>query len=332
MTPTPFATRQNFRLDFTFPASAWAGFDRLEVWRSRSGSGGPYECLHDNTWSPARLPIGFVGPSSSPGPSAILDGKKLELLVNELIPVEIAFSGADPWTFAQAAAQIGAQGQGLLSSFVSGGTLVVDTIQAGVLATLRCTGGDAAPALHLPTEGLESFAFGRDARIVLVPGREQYGFADPDGSTAYFYKTRFYNTLSQLWSEFSDPFQGRRPRALPAANLMLCYVDLVDQNGNPARNLEVMLHTRYAGVQADSRTVTSGSQRLLTDADGHAEALLVRGVEVGVTVGGTSLARNVKIPTDPAVESLNLLDPANGSDDLFSVQVPNVPHAVRRKL
>lgn len=328
------STRQALQLTLLIASSEWEGsFDRLEVWRSRATADGPYDALHDDSWSPARLPVGFTGAASGSGPSVVLVGKSVSFLVNESVPITVTFTGSDPLNFGQAASQIIAQGQGLLSSFVSGGTLVVETVQAGVIATLRCTGGDAAPILGLPTQECDgSVAFGRDARILLVHGQTLYGFVDPNGSTAFFYKTRFYNAQRQLWGDFSDPFQGRRSSALPAENLVLCYVDLVDQNGNPAHNVEVLLHTRFGGVQANSRTVTSGSQRLLTDADGHAEALLVRGVEVGVALGGTPLARNVKVPTDPAIQSLNLLAPGSGSDDLFEVQVPNLPYAARRTL
>lgn len=331
--PATFATRQYFRLDFFIPPADWEGaFDRFEVWRSRTSSAGPYDRLHDDSWSPARLPVGFVGTPSGPGPSATIVGKKVTFLVNETIPLEVTFTGSDPLTYAQAATQIAAQSQNLLSSFVSNGTLVVDTVQAGVLATLRCTGGDAAPLLGLPTEEPDSLALGRDARIVLVHGQEQYGFIDPDGSSKAFYKTRFYNSFSKLTSEFSLPFQGRAPRALPPANLVRGYIDLVDQNGDPAHNVEMLIASRYDGVQVAGRTVTGSAQRLLTDAEGHAEVLLVRGIEVVVSIGGTSLARNVKVPTDPAVQALNLLAPENGSDDLFSVQVPNLPYAVRRTM
>lgn len=330
--PATFATRQYFRLDFFIPAADWEGaFDRFEVWRARSAAG-PYVRLHDDSWSPARLPVSFVGVPAGPGPSAMLVGKKVTFLVNETIPLEVTFAGADPLTYAQAATQIAAQSLGLLSSFASGGALVVDTQQAGVIATLRCTGGEAAPLLGLPTEEPGSLGLGRDARIALIHGQEQYGFVDPDGSSTFFYKTRFYNSNSKLTSEFSDPFQGRAPKALLPANLVRGYVDLVDQNGDPAHNVEVLIASRFDGLQVEGRTVTGSAQRLLTDAAGHAEALLVRGIEVVVSVGGTALSRNVKVPTDAAVQALNLLAPGSGTDDLFAVQVPNLPYAVRRTM
>lgn len=330
-----FALRQYFPIDLFLPASGWEGaFDRVEVWRSRTSEAGPYAALHGDAWAPAALPLGAPKVASGVGPSAGIVGKKVSFLINETVPVEITFTGTDPLTFAQAASQISTRSQGLLFSYVSGNVLVVTTVQAGLIAALRCTGGDAAPLLGLPTAEPGSLAFGQDARIVLVHGQEQYGLVDPDGSSAFFYKTRFYNTLTKLSSEFSAPFQGRSPRALTPASLVRCYVDLVDQNGAPAANVEVLVGSRFDGaIQLEGRTVTGGSQRLLTDADGRAELLLARGLDVVVAIGGTALARTVTVPTDTAVTALNLLAPANGEpDDLFRVQVPGFSYAVRRTL
>lgn len=328
-----FATRQKFELDFSIPGSDWEGsFDRLEVWRSRGTAAGPYENLHDDAWSPAVLPEGAPATSSGTGPSQNLVDKKLLLLINETIPVTILFTGSDPLTFAQAASQITSQSQGLLLSYVNGAILVVKTVQVGVLAVLRCIGGDAAPILGLSTEEPGSLGFGRDARIVLVHDKEHYGFADPDGSHSVFYKLRYYNSASGLFSEFTPPFQGRLGSGISQSNLVRCYVDLADFNGDGLRNAEVLIVSSFSGLRLEGRTVVGGSVRILTDQSGHAELLIPRGADVAVAIGGTNLARRFTVPTDPEVESLDMLDPLVGSDDLFTVRVPNLPYAVRRTL
>jgi hypothetical protein len=78
--------------------------------------------------------------------------------------------------------------------------------------------------------------------------------------------------------------------------------------------------------------VTGGSIRLLTDVTGHAEALLPRGTQVTISIGGTPLVRDILVPTDPTVESLNLLAASSGQNDLFDVQTPQIPYATRRTL
>jgi hypothetical protein len=333
---TVAATQERFQLNFSFDPTSWEGtFDRLEVWRSRGVEQGPYEPLHGATFTPARLPRGSGGPPSpaQTGPGAALNGKTLELLIDEVTPLTITFSGSDPITFAQAVTQILAQGENLVTAYVLDGALVVQTVQGGLRAVLRVTGGEAAPILGLATAEPDSLAFGLDARIVLRHGVENYGLVDPNGSADFFYKARFYNSTSNLASQFSPPFHGSPPVGLAPASLCRCYVDLVDQSGMPAANMEVLVHNQFSGSVAEGKfVVAGGSQQLLTDARGHAEIFLVRGAKITVTIGGTALARDVLVPTDPAVQSLNLLVSDNGTDDLFTVQIPDLNYAVRRTM
>jgi hypothetical protein len=328
-------TNERFQLDFFVPEGSWEGnFDRLEVWRSRGTDQGPYEQLHDTGAMPAVLPIGAGPPPASPqtGPSIPLNGLLLQFLLDGKVPVNIIFSGTDPFTFAQAATQIQAQSQGLLVAYVLGPLLVVRTVEVGVKTSLACVGGDAAPLLGLPTSGAGSLAFGRDARIVLVRGQEEYGFVDPNGAPSFFYQARFFSSANQTVSQFSRPFQGTITAGLSTASLCRCYVDLVDMTGSVLPNQEVLIYNRFNGVQAESKAVTGGSLKLLTDSNGHAEALLARGADITVSIPGTALARDVTVPADPTIESLNLLASSSGTDDLFDVAIPNIPFAVRRTL
>ena len=271
------------------------------------------------------LPLGFVGSPPSPpqsGPALPLNGRQLQFVVGGLVGISILFAGTDPLTFGQVASQINAQGQDLLFSYVFGSTLVVQTIQAGGAAALQCLNGDAAPALGLPTDG--SVAFGQDARLVLRQGVENYSYVDPNGSSTFFYKIRFFNSVSQLTSEFSLPVQGGSPAQVPPANLVRCYVDLSDAQGAAISNQEVLVYVRFSGAQAGGFTVVGSPIRMLTDVNGHAELMLLRGVQATVTIGGTDLARQVTVPTNPTVLAINFLDPTVGTDDLFNVQVPDL--------
>lgn len=334
--PPVILTGQRFELDFAILPTQWQGaFDRLEVWRSTSTQYGPYTPLHGPVWAPASLPKGFAGTPSGSGPSVSIVGLDLELLIggpNGSTPISITFTGTNPLTYAQAATQIVAGASGLLSSFASGATLVVHTVSVGEAVFLEVTGGQAAPLLGLATTFPDNLVFGQDARIVLTFGQEQYKFVDANGSPTYWYKTRFYNSFNQLTSDFSLPFQGPQAPGLPPADLVLCYVDLVDLNGNPFANQEVLLYSRFEGVQVGTQTVTGGSQKLLTDVAGHAQALLPRGLSVTCSIPGTSLARDFVVPADPAVQSISMFDPTVSHDDLFTVQHPVIPYAVKRTL
>lgn len=335
LTPT-VATKERFQLDFFIERESWESlFDRIEVWRSRLTEAGPYEPLTDDSWSPARLPLGVVGdPPASPqtGPSAYLVGKTLEFLVGETVPVTVTFAGSDPLTFGQAAFQTNTQGQGLLFCFVLGSALVVQTTQPGAGAVLRLVGGDAAPVLKLYHGIHHGLAFGRDARPALVLGEQKYSFVDPNGLAKYWYKARFFNSASRLTSAYSAPFQGAPLRGIDACHLVRGHVDLVDLFGEPINNQEVLVYNAFNGTQVAGKTVVGGSRRQFTDRSGRAEFLLVRGTTVVVAIGGTTLARDVLVPTDPAIESIALLDPGVGTNDVFSVQVPNLEYAERRHL
>ena len=329
------ATRERFQLDFFVSGRSWQGlFDRIEVWRSRGTPEGPYEPLHGDSWSPAVLPAGAPPPPASPqdGPPVALEGTALTFLIDEETPVTVTFVGSNPFTYGEAASQIEEQSNGLLTSYVVGDILVVQTVEVGAKVVLRCTGGDAAPLLGLATQEPGSVAFGLDARIVLVLGQEQYGFVDANGSPRYYYRARFFNSFTRTVSQYSDPFQGTVVAGLSPTALCRGYVRLVDVTGAPAVNQEVLIYNAFNGTQIEGATVVGSSQKILTDEHGHAEVLLARGSLITVSIGGTPLARDVPVPTDTTVPSINLLSADNGENDVFTVQVPNIPYATRRTL
>jgi hypothetical protein len=333
-TPLSIATGQVLQLDIFVDSTSWEGqFDSLEVWRSRLSDGGPYVALTGDGWAPASLPSLAAAPSpAQTGPSAYLVGKTLSLLVGEKTPITITFTGSDPTTFASAATQIAAQSGGLLSSFVLSGVLYVQTKQPGAGSSLRVVGGDTAPLLGLQTQEPGSLAFGVDARVPLVYGVSSYVYTDLNGSRDYFYKTRFFNTLSRTTSDFSIPYRGRSPAGVDLSNLIRATINVVDARGIAVAGTPVLLFDRFAGTQVSGKTVIGGNISGLTDDNGHFETPLLRGTQVTVAVGGTNIARDVSVPTDPAIQTFDLLDPAYGKDDVFNVQVPNLRYAVRRSL
>jgi len=326
---------ERFELDLFVDTGSWEGFfDRLEIWRSRGTELGPYEPLHDDADMPARLPPNMLDalPTGTSGRLAVLSGKKLQFTLDGETIIDITFSGTDPLTYAAAATQIENQSLGRLTAFVSDKSLIVQTALRGAKVDLQCTGGNAAPLLGLSTTGSDSLAFGRDARIVLQQDTEEYTFIDPHGSREYFYKSRFFDTTTRSVSAFSDPFQGDVFSGLSLDSLCRVYVNLVGMTGEPACRQEVLLYNEFNGYQREGKTVVGGPLRLLTDDAGHAEALIARGSRITVAIGGTPLARDILVPTDTSIESLNLLSSANGRNDVFTVQVPNLNYAVRRSL
>jgi hypothetical protein len=314
--------------------SSWVGlFDRIEVWRSRDTSEGPYEELTAETWAPAQIPKDGGLSSSGTGPKVNIVDKTLQLLVGERSLISVVFTGVDPLNTSDAATQIQAASRGLLTAFVDAtGRLVIQTVGPGASASLRIVGGEAAPLLRLPTQLPDSLSFGRDPRIRLLLQEEAYSFSDGQGLSRYFYKARYRNSFTDTVSEFTPAFSGDAAVGVAMGNLIRGTLDLVDSTGAPLRNREVRIKNEFNGTLVQDATVAGTALSKFTDTNGHAEFLLVRGMSITVAIAGTSLVRDVVVPTDPALDSFSLLDPNIGSNDVFKVQVPHLDFAVRRTL
>lgn len=323
-------TTEAVRLDISLPSIDLSLFDVLEVHRSRSGIAGPYEHITANGTKGARVPSTIEEDPPWPpetGPALYLAGKSLGLRVNDAVDLLLSPTGVDPLTLAIVATEIQAQGSGLLRSFVVGARLVIETLEVGNQMSLEVTGGDVAGATGLP---VGSVSYGRENYILLTPGTLRYSFVDRQGSNSYFYKTRFRNRLLDSVSDFSDAFS---PTLIsPVVSTIIGYVQLIAGNGKPLISREVHVYSRLDGNLIGGRVVAGFSERKLTDENGYVEFTLVRGLPIAVAVAGTDLVRDIELPSGSTPERLNLFDPSFGANDLFKVQVPNVPYATRRSL
>lgn len=324
------------QLDVHVAVGIWEDqFDTLELWKSRQGEGGPWEPLMGETWGSARLPSDVEGEAPDPpatGPMAAVVGKSLELEVNSTSTVVVTFTGAGTSiNLKTAAEQIQAQSGGLLRSFVIGSKLVIETELPGAQATIRVLGGDAAPLLGLSTHEPAGIAFGLDARIPLAVGITSYLFTDPHSDDSYFYKSRFFNTVTRTASAFGPAFKGTALQGLSASSTVLGGADFVDARGVAKANQVVLLYARLDGTILEGKVVApTAPTRLVSDENGHVEVQLVRGMKLTMAVAGTDLVRDIEVPTDTDITSFNLLDPSFGSDDLFKVQVPVIEYASKR--
>lgn len=310
-------------------------FNQVEVWRSRGLSAGPYEELTAQSWRYARIPkdAGDNPAAPPPGPSVIIVGLDLQLKLNEQDDILITFTGVDPLTYAEAATQIQSQSNARIRSYVDEDSLlVVESVEPGTGAILRVVGGDAAPHLGLPTTEPDSLAYGQDARISLVAGKEKYLFNDIRGGARYFYKTRFRDAGQEIYSEFSQPSPADQSIGISHENIACGQLSMVRLDGKPLRNQLVRVFNRYKTQQVESRLVAGPELDGVSDMDGKVQFFLVRGSDVTVSIDGTDIVRDIEVPTDPAVEVFNLLDPDLGPDDYFKVRVPNIEYAQRRTL
>jgi hypothetical protein len=190
-------------------------------------------------------------------------------------------------------------------------------------------GGDAAPVLGLDVGDV---AFGSDPWLPLIRGRTTYKLVDYFGSETYFYKTRLVHAVTGVHSAWSPVISGKQRLALSPDNLVTAYVRLVGRDGRPLLNREVTVYAPYFGQQVGDATIVDGPEKYLTNSDGLCEFQLVRGMEVDVAIGGTSLTRRVLVPSDPAVTRFDALAPEYGRDDTFAVKRLEIPYAERRNL
>lgn len=317
-----FINRQSLLLKFWFDTADKAAYDSFQVWRSMGTEGGPYEELTGPVWGPAVFSI-RTRPKS-------LNGKLLELVVGS-VPLIIAFDGADPWDPSDMAASINAQGLGLVQAqaFDSTGYLHISTTVVGCRARLEVSGGEAAFTLGLPIVQSMNVHYGVDARPRLTASTS-YQLEDVWGHADYFYKTRMCTSDGQV-SEFSNPITGNSTRIVSPENLVRGSVRIVDLEGKPCGNRTVMIgrrdgihHSFMSGLLVDTQ-----DQVITTDATGYASVLLIRGVQVTVSVAGTALVRDITPPQDLNIDSFNLFDPAVGTDDAFVVQTVSLNIAER---
>jgi hypothetical protein len=313
------------RIDVRVEDADWLPlYDRLEVWRSILGEGGPYEELSAYSWQLPAI-------SCKPGAQVNIVGKQLDLLLNEHMARAIVFTGTDPLTITQVATQLGAQARPLADSVLNTttGELFIRAGQAGGLASIRIVGGDAAAILGLPTSEPDSLKYGQDPRVPLTVGQNVYSFTDYWSQDSYFYKTRFSNSINGAKSAVSDPVAATMRLGVDPAKVAIGYVRLLQPDGRPASAQEVMLYNTYNSTRIDGCTIVGGPKKLLTDSNGYVEFPLLRGLVFDVGIGGTSYIRKVTTPLDPTVLKFDCFDPKYGEDDNFSVQQADVPYAQR---
>ena len=309
-------------------------FDQVEVWRSRSTFAGPFEEMTSAVPRTARLPKNGKDLPAVPvvGAAINIDGLTLLVRIDEKDDFVVSFS--TPTTLSAAAAEVTAQGRNRFRAYVDeDGKFILETTMVGTGATLRVTGGDAALRLGLSTETPDDFNFGRDARLNLCLGREEYLFTDIKGSKLYYYRTRFRNRTTQATSEFSQAFGVGAILGITPANVVCGYLDLVTGSGSPLSGQQVKVFNPLKGELLEGKLVTGREQVKLTDKNGHVEFNLVRGTRYTIAITGTTIVRDIIAPVDDATKVFPLLGEHVGTqDDIFKVQVPDIVYAGRRSL
>lgn len=265
-------------------------FDRIEVWRSTVGTGGPYEEISD-----------VAGPTSAQidGTNAgpfVLNGLVLDLIVDS-VSVPVTFAGIDPFDLASVISQINSVVPGVASEVPSNtDRLRIASTTTGTGSSVLVASNPAATALGLPTAQIN----GKGSRITLAGAQTDYQFLDLDGLDAYFYQTRYSSTTSPTVSSFSDPRQGSAGVVAPGTELIKAELSLLDGAGKPvvgrcvrfilqaAQAVDTTAYQAIPGVDANVSITTTES--------GYAFINLLKGATYRMIIEGTSFIREFVVP------------------------------------
>jgi hypothetical protein len=326
---------QETNLTILANSTAFSGlYTELEVWRS-PGPGMPFQEITGDAWVPARLPAGGgdVPPVVVAGPLVDVVGQRLSVIARngDFSQLDFDFVGAGSALLKDIAIQIVSQSGGRLNCYVDiDQQLVLESVIAGAGAYLQVLPTAAAIFLGLPTELPEAEAFGKDRRISLQPGLDQYAFTDKSGSPTSSYKTRFRNSLTGAVSDLSLPFTGTQAIGISQKNIVTGFLNLVSNNGKPAAYVEVSVRSTFRGQSVEDKLVVGGDLVDSTNSEGYVEFELVRGQPYTLGIAGTNIVKDFTAPADESIITFSLLDPAySDTADYFAVRVPNLPTLAR---
>lgn len=293
-------------------------FDKIQVERSESGVGGPYTEITAAADAAATL----LGTQTAP---FTLNGKTLLLKVDGGSEQTITFVSADPINVDDTVDFINDNVTGAVASEEVGAVRLTSST-LGTSSLLEITGGTALADLGLSV-GLDN---GEDARITLQAGVTEYEYDDQSGDPDNYYRTRFYNSSTAAVSSYSDPVLGELGTIISVSSLILAKVDLANLDGTPIDDRRVSFYNTYtpSGLIVEDIGVVGRTIDIFTNQAGHAETMLIKGSIVNVSISGTAIMRKITIPTTGT--EFNVLDEIAAADDIFQIQVPDIPAAVRR--
>lgn len=301
-------------------ANAMSLYDKIQVHRSESGELGPFFEITDAAAAAATL----LGSQTAP---FTLNGLTIKYKVDEGDEEEITFVTADPINIDDTVDLLNDELVGV-TALEDTGALRLTSNTTGTGSVLEITGGTALTELGFTSGDRDT---GEDERPVLQAGVSEYLYDDQSGDPDFYYKVRYYNSGSGAVSDFGAASKGDVGSILPPSDLIKAIVKLAALDGKPVVGRQVVFYNKYVPPLVLSEFLIADREvRILTDQLGYAETMLVKGAKVTVTISGTSIVRDIDVPSTGTEFSVN--DSVAAADDLFQIQIPDVPAAVRRAL
>jgi len=294
-------------------------FDRIQVQRSEAGA--PYSDQKFITDQVAAAPY-LVG--TEEGPYASLQGKTFKLKVNGGAEQTVTFTAANPISLDNVIAEFNTTITGATMSDNGEGKPKILGGLVGTAGTLELTGGTGLTILGFTLGQKDN---GEDPNIILLPDVDAYEYDDQSGEASYWYRERYYNSVSHTYSSWSDWMQGSTGAAIPASDLIVGKIKLSDIDGTALVGVKVVIVNVFNPLLKDGYFFAGRNKEIETDGVGQAEITLVKGSTVDVVIGGTSVVRRILVPSTGT--EFDLMDPTLVQDDPFQIQVPDLPAAPR---
>ena len=103
---------------------------------------------------------------------------------------------------------------------------------------------------------------------------------------------------------------------------------MANVDGVAISGAKITLVNVFSPLISDSYFISGRSKQIETDITGLAETTLVKGSILDLILEGTSIVRRIQVPSTGS--EFDLLDSSLVLDDMFGIQVPDLPAAVRR--
>jgi len=295
-------------------------FDKIQVQRSESGT--PYTDAKFIT-APTTVKPDLLGTKEGP---FTIQGQSLKVKVDGGAEQTITFVSANPAAINRIVDEINHGITGLTASD-SYGKLKLQGNLSGTLGTLELTGGSALITLGFTTGQKDN---GEDPNISLMTGIDAYEYDDGSGAASFWYRTRFFQSVSGVYSSWSDWMQGSTGGAITSSFLIVGKIKLANIDGTAWVGAQVTVVNVFNPLSADGYFIGGPRKSFETDGMGQGELTLIKGSTVDVIIEGTSVTRRIVVPSSGT--EFDLMDPTLSQDDPFAIQVPDLPAASRRSL
>lgn len=307
-----------FTIHIDNPSQVSSLFDRIQVWRSSTESGTYSDITADEATS-AIIDGTVAGPWN-------LSGQQMTVILNQAPSQTITFTGTNPLQVLDVVGQINAAFPGLATETpTDNGKIRLASSLIGTPSSIQVT-GNATTTLGLSTTKVNGLA----ARLLISANTEDYLFRDYDSLESYWYKTRFYSSLTGAVSDFSTPQMGGSGSALGSSFVVTGKLAIADSTGAPIVGRRIIIVPVSPQVIADGSGNNYGIlpsvDRItaVTDSNGRVAISLVKSQRIKVFIEGTTFQREFVVPTtDFDILTVASVEP----DPLDIVNTP--PFAIR---